>query len=88
MDVEKILIYGIGLVVSILGFFVRSVWNDVRQNRDDIGTLMGKTDLNRKEIESESKLTDIKLKGMLDKFELKRERDERGRFKKRDEDGG
>ena len=51
MELTDMLTYGMGILLSAMGFILKSLWVDIRDNRDDMGKLKGKIELAEQKFE-------------------------------------
>jgi gas vesicle protein len=45
MEIHQLLTYGIGILLAIVGFILKQLWADIRENKDNTGKLKGKIEL-------------------------------------------
>ena len=45
MELNDLLMYALGGLLTVVGFILKSLWADIRQNKDDHGKLKGKIEL-------------------------------------------
>lgn len=44
-DVQDILTYALGILLAAMGFILKQLWSDIRQNKESHGKLKGKIEL-------------------------------------------
>ena len=42
MELQDILTYALGILMAIVGFLLKQLWSDMRENKDTQGKLKGK----------------------------------------------
>ena len=45
MEIQDILTYGMGILLAIIGFILKQLWGDIRDNKESAGKLKGKIEL-------------------------------------------
>jgi hypothetical protein len=45
MELTDLLTYAMGILLSVVGFILKSLWADIRENKDNMGKLKGKIEL-------------------------------------------
>ena len=45
MELNDLLTYAMGVLLSAMGFILKNLWSDIRENKDNMGKLKGKIEL-------------------------------------------
>ena len=45
MEIHDILTYAIGVLLAVVGFILKQLWSDIRNNKEEQGKLKGKIEL-------------------------------------------
>jgi hypothetical protein len=45
MEIQDLLTYGMGILLAAMGFILKQLWSDIRENKESAGKLKGKIEL-------------------------------------------
>lgn len=51
MELNDLLTYAIGVLLAVVGFILKQLWSDIRENKDEAGKLKGKIELAEQKFE-------------------------------------
>ena len=73
MELNDILTYAIGVLLAIMGFILKQLWSDIRENKDNAGKLKGKIELAEQKfdqsIDKLSHVNNLKINQLSEKLD-------------------
>jgi len=73
MEPNDILTYAIGILLTIMGFILKQLWSDIRENKENAGRLKGKIELAEQkltqDIDKISHVNNLKINQITEKLD-------------------
>lgn len=73
MEPNDILTYVIGILLTIMGFILKQLWSDIRENKENAGRLKGKIELAEQkltqDIDKISHVNNLKINQITEKLD-------------------
>jgi len=73
MELQSIIMCGLGVLLAIVGFILKQLWSDIRENKDNSGKLKGKIELVDQKLnqglESSQHVSNLKFKQLNEKLD-------------------
>lgn len=73
MELQDILTYALGILLAGMGFILKQLWSDMRENKDTQGKLKGKIELVdqkvEQKLESSQHVSNLKFKQLNEKLD-------------------
>ncbi len=73
MELQTIIMCGLGVLLAIVGFILKQLWGDIRENKDNSGKLKGKIELVdqklNQSLESSQHVSNLKFKQLNEKLD-------------------
>jgi|9_EtaG_2_1085328.scaffolds.fasta_scaffold33117_1 hypothetical protein len=74
MDIQSILLSIIGILLGVVSFFLRSLWVDIKNNKENMGKLKGKIELAEQKsdqlIDKVSHINNLKIQQLTEKLDI------------------
>jgi len=73
MELQSIMMCGLGVLLALVGFILKQLWSDIRENKDNSGKLKGRIELVDQKLnqglESSQHVSNLKFKQLNEKLD-------------------
>ena len=73
MEIQDLLTYGMGILLAAMGFILKQLWSDIRENKENAGKLKGKIELAEQRfdqsIDKISHVNNLKISQLTEKLD-------------------
>ena len=73
MELTDLLTYGMGILLSAMGFILKSLWSDIRDNKENMGKLKGRIELSNQKLDQTTDkiqhISSLKFKQLNEKLD-------------------
>ena len=73
MELTDLVTYGVGILLSAMGFILKNLWTDIRENKENMGKLKGRIELSNQKLDQTTDkiqhISSLKFKQLNEKLD-------------------